>query len=108
MKRRVCRRKRRWMNTMYILRSSWRMQRNMRYSRGTPPDWGCGRLSKYSKEIAIGAVPVVLIFLLFIKVNVMPVVLIGLVLAGFYLFMRTRSGETLRSGRRGAKAKSPS
>lgn len=80
----------------------------MRYSRGTPPDWGCGRLSKYSKEIAIGAVPVVLIFLLFIKVNVMPVVLIGLVLAGFYLFMRTRSGETLRSGRRGAKAKSPS
>lgn len=70
-------------------------------------DWGCGLLSKYSKEIAIGAVPVILIFLLFIKVNIMPVVFIGLVLTGLFLFMRTRTGGTISSNRRGTKAKSP-
>jgi cell division protease FtsH len=64
-------------------------------------------MSRYSKEIAIGIIPVVLLFMLFIKVNIIPLLFAGVVLFGIIYYMRMRSNGSL-IGNRKNKAKTPS
>jgi cell division protease FtsH len=65
-------------------------------------------MSKYGKEIAIGILPVVLAFLVFVGVNPIPVLLVGII-GGSLLFMsRMRAGAGLGVGERSkSKAKLP-
>jgi cell division protease FtsH len=62
-------------------------------------------MSRYSKEIAIGVFPVLLLFLVFLKVNITPVLLIGGVLLGLYYFTRMKDGS--RTSHKRSKKKSP-
>ncbi|MEI7024503.1 AAA family ATPase [Paenibacillus sp. y28] len=61
-------------------------------------------MSKYGKEIIIGVVPVVLAFLMYIGMNVLPILLIGVI--GFSLLYMVRSKGTIGFGAGGGKAKS--
>lgn len=47
-------------------------------------------MSKWGKEIAIGIVPVVLVFLLFIGVNILPILLAGLFIGALIYMARAR------------------
>ncbi|WPP43165.1 AAA family ATPase [Paenibacillus hunanensis] len=49
-------------------------------------------MPKWTKEIAVGFVPVLLIFLAFIGYNIVPLVLIGAIVGGLLLFMQMRGG----------------
>jgi len=64
-------------------------------------------VSKYNKEIAFGILPVVLLFLLFIKVNIIPIMFFGLVMFGMYFMTRMRSGSVPGGKKRGSKGKAP-
>lgn len=63
-------------------------------------------MSRYNKEIIIGIIPVALIFLLFIQVNVVPLLFAGVAVFVIVYFIRTRSNGAMANNRRN-KAKSP-
>jgi len=67
-------------------------------------------MSKYGKEIMIGALPVVLTFLyLVVGVNPIPLLLFGVIVASLFLMTRMRAGGGLGVGERNKpKAKLPS
>jgi ATP-dependent metalloprotease FtsH len=66
-------------------------------------------MSKYGKEIAIGFLPVLLAFLVFIGVNPIPVLLVGVIGGSLFLMTRMRTGGGLGMGERNKpKAKLPS
>jgi cell division protease FtsH len=65
-------------------------------------------MSKYGKEIAIGMLPVLLAFLVFVGVNPIPILLIGVIGASLFFMTRMRAGAGLGVGERGkSKAKLP-
>ncbi|TLS53132.1 AAA family ATPase [Paenibacillus antri] len=65
-------------------------------------------MSKYGKEIAIGFLPVLLAFLVFIGVNPIPVLLVGVIGGSLFLMTRMRTGGGLGMGERNKpKAKLP-
>ena len=60
---------------------------------------------KYSKEIAIGALPVILTFLLFLRVNIVPVVIAAALIGVLIYFVRVRGGAGGASfGKRSGKS----
>jgi cell division protease FtsH len=63
-------------------------------------------MSRYNKEIVIGFIPVAIIFLLFIQVNVVPLLFAGVVLFVIFSYMRMRSNGLLTNNRK-TKAKPP-
>ncbi|WP_166239460.1 AAA family ATPase [Paenibacillus turpanensis] len=65
-------------------------------------------MSKYGKEIMIGLVPVVIAFLVFMGVNVVPIVLMGVILGSLFYMTRMRAGVGGVGGDRGkTKSKPP-
>lgn len=63
---------------------------------------------KYSKEIAIGALPVIVVFLLFLRVNMLPVVLAAALIGILVYFVRIRGGAGgVQMGKRSRPASAP-
>jgi ATP-dependent metalloprotease FtsH len=64
-------------------------------------------MSKYGKEVLIGAVPVMIAFLAYIGVNMIPI----LFLAGFgallFVMLKMRSGLAFQAGGRSSRSRSP-
>jgi len=54
-------------------------------------------MSKYGKELLIGAIPVVLIFLIYTGVNVIPILFAGLIGTMLFYMIRTRGGVGVTS-----------
>lgn len=52
-------------------------------------------MSKWSKEIFIGFIPVLLIFLLYVGVNVIPIILISVIAGSLFFMMKMRGGSNL-------------
>lgn len=65
-------------------------------------------MSKYGKEIAVGSVPVLLLFLLFIGVDVAPLVFAAVAVFAVLAFVRMRSGGAVKSGHRKSGNAKPS
>lgn len=66
-------------------------------------------MSKLGKEICIGFVPVLLIFLVFIGVNIVPVLFAGVLGISLYLMIRSRGGLGIAAGgERKSKNRTPS
>ncbi|TVY11659.1 AAA family ATPase [Paenibacillus cremeus] len=65
-------------------------------------------MSKYGKEILIGAVPVVIAFLFFVGVNIIPIVFMSVILGVFFFMTRARNGVSIGSDRSKSRAKAPS
>jgi cell division protease FtsH len=66
-------------------------------------------MSKLGKEIFIGFIPVFLIFLIFVGVDVMPVLFTGLLAFTVYYMIRSRSGAGMNtSNERKSKGRTPS
>lgn len=66
-------------------------------------------MPKWTKEIAIGFVPVVIIFLAFIGVNIVPILIAALLVGGLLFMMQMRGGITVGAGEeRKRKKKGPS
>ncbi len=63
-------------------------------------------MSRYNKEIMIGIIPVTLIFLLFIQVNIVPLLFAGVIAFVIFYYVKTRSNGAMTNNRR-SKAKSP-
>jgi cell division protease FtsH len=49
-------------------------------------------MSKYGKEIVIGFIPVVLAFLVFLGVNIIPVLLMGAIITSLFYMVKVRGG----------------
>jgi cell division protease FtsH len=64
-------------------------------------------MSKYSKEICIGFVPVLMIFLIFIGVNLMPVIFTGILAFTVFYMIRGRSGVGVSTNERKTKGRTP-
>lgn len=62
-------------------------------------------MSKYGKEIAIGVIPVLLAFLFFVGVNMVPILLVGVIGLSLFLMMRMRTGAGLGVGGERSKPK---
>jgi cell division protease FtsH len=67
-------------------------------------------MMKYGKEILIGIVPVVIAFLAFIGLNMIPVVFMGLVAAALFMITRARTGgaAAVSAVDRKSKSRTPS
>lgn len=66
-------------------------------------------MSKYSKEIFAGAIPVLLIFLIYVGVNIVPYLIIGTIAASLFLMTRTRGSVGMSgAGERKGKGRTPS
>ncbi|RKN72430.1 AAA family ATPase [Paenibacillus ginsengarvi] len=65
-------------------------------------------MSKLGKEMLIGFVPVLLVFLVFLGVNVMPVVLVGVLLVSLLYLTRMRANIGGTSSERKGKSRTPS
>lgn len=66
-------------------------------------------MPKWTKEIIIGFIPVLLIFLAFIGFNIIPVLIAGLLVGALILTMQMRGGITVGAGQeRKRKKKGPS
>ncbi|MEK8127351.1 AAA family ATPase [Paenibacillus filicis] len=63
-------------------------------------------MSKYGKEILIGAAPVVLAFLYFVGINMIPIVFMTVILGTFFYMNRARNGMGASSERK-SRAKAP-
>jgi len=63
-------------------------------------------MSRYNKEIMIGIIPVAIVFLLFIQVNVVPILFVGVILFAIFYYTRMKSNGALANNRR-SKAKAP-
>lgn len=62
-------------------------------------------MPKWTKEAAIGFVPVLIIFLAFIGVNIVPILIAALLVGGLLFMMQMRGGITVgaaqeRNGRK--------
>ena len=55
-------------------------------------------MPKWTKEVAIGFVPVLIIFLAFIGVNIFPILIAAAVVGGLLLMMQMRGGITVGAG----------
>jgi hypothetical protein len=65
-------------------------------------------MSKLGKEIFIGFIPVFLIFLMFVGVNIMPVLFTGLLAFTVYYMIRSRAGAGMNtSNERTTKGRTP-
>ncbi|MGF9699193.1 MULTISPECIES: AAA family ATPase [Paenibacillus] len=66
-------------------------------------------MPKWTKEVAIGFVPVLIIFLAFVGVNIFPILIAAAVVGGLLLMMQMRGGITVGAGQeRKRKKKGPS
>lgn len=67
-------------------------------------------MSKYGKEIIIGTVPVVVIFLAFLGLNVLPVIFMSVIATALFFMIRTRNGGAGAASTldRKARGKAPS
>ncbi|MHA7579587.1 AAA family ATPase [Paenibacillus vandeheii] len=66
-------------------------------------------MPKWTKEIAIGFVPVLIIFLAFIGVNMIPILIAAMIVGALLLMMQMRGGITVGAGQeRKRKKKGPS
>jgi len=65
-------------------------------------------MSRYSKEIAIGVVPVILAFLLFLGVNIIPIVFMAAVVGSLFFMTRIRSGMGAGGAERKQRSRTPS
>lgn len=65
-------------------------------------------MSKISKEVLIGFVPVLLAFLIFMGVNVLPLVLVGVILFSLLYVTRMRNNMGVASSERKGKSRTPS
>jgi ATP-dependent metalloprotease FtsH len=66
-------------------------------------------MPKWTKEIAIGLVPVLIIFLAFIGVNMIPILIAAMIVGALLLMMQMRGGITVGAGQeRKRKKKGPS
>lgn len=65
-------------------------------------------MSKISKEVLIGFVPVLLAFLIFMGVNVVPLVLAGVILFSLLYVTRMRDNMGVASSERKGKSRTPS
>ncbi|WP_281887022.1 AAA family ATPase [Paenibacillus sp. YYML68] len=65
-------------------------------------------MSKYGKEILIGTVPVVIVFLYFLGVNIIPIVFMTVILGTFLYMNRARNGMGVGSDRKSRAAATPS
>ncbi|MEC0107940.1 MULTISPECIES: AAA family ATPase [Paenibacillus] len=66
-------------------------------------------MPKWTKEIAIGFVPVLIIFLAFIGVNMIPILIAAMLVGALLLMMQMRGGITVGAGQeRKRKKKGPS
>ncbi|ALS22627.1 MULTISPECIES: AAA family ATPase [Paenibacillus] len=63
-------------------------------------------MSKYGKEIVIGVVPVLIAFLLFLGVNIIPIVFMAAFLGAFVYMTRVRNGMNVGSERK-ARSRTP-
>lgn len=63
-------------------------------------------MSKYSKEIFIGAVPVIVLFLLYIGVNVIPIVFMAAIVGTLFYMTKVRGGMTVGPDRK-ARGRTP-
>jgi cell division protease FtsH len=57
-------------------------------------------MSKYGKEIMIGALPAFLIFLMFIKVNIVPLIVVGVIIFCLLYFAKTRGNINIHTERK--------
>jgi cell division protease FtsH len=64
-------------------------------------------MSKFGKEILVGAIPVLILFLVFVGVNVVPLVFMTAILGTFLYMNRARSGMNTSSERK-TRSKQPS
>ncbi|QOS79856.1 AAA family ATPase [Paenibacillus sp. JNUCC31] len=65
-------------------------------------------MPKWTKEIAIGFVPVLIIFLAFVGVNMVPILIAALLVGGLLFMMQMRGGITVGAGQeRKRKKKGP-
>lgn len=64
-------------------------------------------MGKYGKEMAVGTIPVVLLFLLYIGVNPAPLIFAVVAVVAVLAFVRSRSGGSSLSGRGKASEKPP-
>lgn len=67
-------------------------------------------MSKYGKEILIGTLPVLILFLAFIGLNVIPIVFMGIIVSALFVMTRMRNGGGIATGseRKGGKSRTPS
>lgn len=65
-------------------------------------------MSKISKEVLVGFVPVLLAFLIFMGVNVIPFVLVGVILFSLLYVTRMRDNMGVSSSERKGKSRTPS
>jgi ATP-dependent metalloprotease FtsH len=65
-------------------------------------------MSKYGKEIVIGFVPVLFAFLLYIGVNIVPLIMMTVVAVSLFLMARARGGFGIGGGGSGGNSKSKS
>lgn len=66
-------------------------------------------MSKYGKEILIGTLPVVIVFLAFLGLNVLPIVLMAVIASALFFMTKMRSGGGFAAGsERKGKARAPS
>ncbi|MBP1994777.1 AAA family ATPase [Paenibacillus eucommiae] len=64
-------------------------------------------MSKLGKEICIGFIPVLLIFLMYVGINVMPILFIGAVAFFLFFMIRGRAGMGAAPGDRKNKGRTP-
>ncbi|MCD1260275.1 AAA family ATPase [Paenibacillus athensensis] len=65
-------------------------------------------MSKYGKEICIGAVPVLLVFLAFVGINVVPLLFTAVLAVSVWYMIRSRGGVGVATGERKSKNRAPS
>lgn len=65
---------------------------------------------KYGKEILIGVVPVVIAFLAYVGLNIIPILFMSVIVAALFLMTRARNGGTgaVSSAERKGRARTPS
>jgi ATP-dependent metalloprotease FtsH len=64
-------------------------------------------MSKFGKEILVGVIPVVLLFLLFVGVNIVPVMFMAVLLGSLYYMSRMRAGGMGVGGERRSTNRTP-
>lgn len=55
-------------------------------------------MSKIYKEIGIGAIPVLLVFLIFLGVNIIPILFVGVLGVSLFYMIRGRGGVGISAG----------
>lgn len=65
-------------------------------------------MSKYGKEILIGVIPVVIAFLAFLGLNMIPVIFMSVLVGAIFLMNRARNGGAVSTVERKTKARTPS